>query len=145
MNVSPLFLSKLAICLKNKLFSHFFISFICDSRFASQNKGDDIMKTWKSLIAIMAAFAFLIGLAACQTPAGRTAGEVVDDSTITTKAKTQLLADDDLSGFSISVKTFEGEVTLTGAVENHYQKARAEEIVQSVYGVRSVNNHLRIR
>lgn len=82
---------------------------------------------------------------ACQTPAGRSTGEVVDDSTISAKVKAKLFADDQLSGFAISVKTFEGEVTLTGAVESAEQKERASDIVQSVYGVKSLNNLLKIK
>jgi hyperosmotically inducible protein len=92
---------------------------------------------------------FLMGMVAvllsCQTPAGRTAGEVVDDSTITTKVKAKLLADDLLRGIAISVVTFEGEVTLTGAVDNGAQRERASEIARGVSGVKKVNNLLKIK
>ena len=84
-------------------------------------------------------------LLACQTPAGRSTGEVIDDSTISTKVKSKLFGDDQLSGFAISVKTFEGEVTLTGAVKSAEQKERANDIAQSVSGVKSVNNLLKIK
>ena len=43
---------------------------------------------------------------------------------------------------SISVQTFEGNVTLTGAVENEKQKEHATAIVNSVYGVRKESNML---
>jgi hyperosmotically inducible protein len=46
---------------------------------------------------------------------------------------------------SISVQTFEGNVTLTGAVENETQRERATAIVEGVYGVRKVNNLLMIK
>jgi len=36
-------------------------------------------------------------------------------------------------------------VTLTGAVESAEQKERATDIVQSVYGVESLNNLLKIK
>jgi osmotically-inducible protein OsmY len=49
------------------------------------------------------------------------------------------------SGASISVDTFEGNVTLTGAVENEKKRERATAIVESVYGVRKVNNLLMIK
>ncbi|MDD5204118.1 MAG: BON domain-containing protein [Desulfobacterales bacterium] len=83
---------------------------------------------------------FLMGLVACATPAGRSAGSVVDDGTITTKVKTKLLADDRLSGIAISVDTFKGEVTLSGGANTAEQKQLATEIAQSVRGVRGVNN-----
>jgi hyperosmotically inducible periplasmic protein len=82
---------------------------------------------------MVSAFALLIRLSDSQTPAGKTAGDVVDDSAITTKAKAQLLSDNELSIFAITMKTFEEKVTLTGSVENHYQKAHVEEIVESVH------------
>jgi hyperosmotically inducible periplasmic protein len=84
---------------------------------------------------MVSAFAMLMGLSDSQTPAGKTAGDVVDDFAITTKAKAQLLADNELSSFATTMKTFEEKVTLTGSVENHYQKAPAEEIVQLVHGL----------
>ncbi len=81
----------------------------------------------------------------CRTPAGRTPGEVVDDSTITTKVKTKLYEEGMLKGMAISVDTFERNVTLTGAVANEEQRARATAIARSVYGVKKVNNLLSIR
>ncbi len=79
--------------------------------------------------------------AACQTtPAGRSAGEVVDDSTITTEVKAKLLEDSITKGLAVSVKTFEGAVTLTGAVDTEAQRAKAAELARSVKGVKKVNN-----
>jgi hyperosmotically inducible periplasmic protein len=97
---------------------------------------------WTVLLCLMA---MLTVLWSCQTPAGRTAGEVVDDSTITTKVKSKLLADDLLRGIAISVETFEGEVTLTGAVDNASQRQRASDITRAVSGVKKVNNLLKIK
>ncbi|MFH1122727.1 MAG: BON domain-containing protein [Pseudomonadota bacterium] len=68
------------------------------------------------LIAFLILSCLAIGLWGCQTPAGRTAGQVVDDATITTKVKAKIFQDSVLKGFAISVETFEGEVTLTGGV-----------------------------
>lgn len=82
---------------------------------------------------------------ACHTPAGRSAGEVVDDAGITTQIKASLLADKMLNGIAISVSTFEGNVTLTGAVKNSTQKQRATEVARSVKGVNKVNNLLQIQ
>jgi len=95
-----------------------------------------------SLCLILTMFPLLL---ACHTPAGRSAGEVVDDSTITTKVKAKLFDDDQLSGFAIKVTTFKGQVTLTGAVESAAQKARATVIAKNVSGVTSVNNLLQIK
>ena len=84
-------------------------------------------------------------LIACQTPAGRSTGQVIDDAAITTKVKAKLFDESILRGFSISVDTFKGEVTLTGAVDSDSQRKRAEKIARSVTGVRGVNNLLSLK
>ena len=50
-----------------------------------------------------------------------------------------------LRGFAISVSTFEGEVTLTGAVDTDAQRNRTAEIAQSVTGVKVVKNLIKIK
>lgn len=99
-------------------------------------------KSW--ILTVVLAF-LAIALVACQTPGGRTAGDVVDDTTITTKVKAKLLDEPVLSGFAISVEVFEGEVTLTGAVDSVETKERATELADSVYGVKGVNNLLKVK
>jgi hyperosmotically inducible protein len=101
------------------------------------------MNRFKSLYAYV--FVFLLAVVACQTPAGRTTGNVVDDATITTKVKAKLFDDSQLSGFAISVDTFEGEVTLTGAVDAEDAKDHATQLASSVYGVKEVNNLLKVQ
>lgn len=57
-----------------------------------------------------------------------------------------LLCDDpllDASGMEVEVSN--GEVTLSGSVEDRRSKRRAEDIVDSVSGVRHCQNNLRIR
>ena len=82
---------------------------------------------------------------ACQTPGGRSAGNVVDDSAITTKIKAKLATDNILSLFTISVTTFKGEVTLAGAVKTSEQRQLATTLAQSVTGVNRVNNHIKLK
>ena len=95
-------------------------------------------------------FAFIVTLCSallisCYTPAGRSAGEVVDDAGITTQVKTSLLANKALEGIAISDKTFSGEVTLTGAVNTPEQVRKAGEIASSVRGVKKVNNLVTVK
>jgi hyperosmotically inducible periplasmic protein len=103
------------------------------------------MRIHLNIIILAILFFACLAPQACQTPAGRSAGNVVDDSAITTKVKAKLLADNILSIFTISVKTFKGEVTLTGAVKTSEQKQRATAITQSVTGVDRINNFLRLK
>lgn len=103
------------------------------------------MKRVRVVFTAALVLTFLAGLMACSTPAGRSAGDVMDDGTITTKVKTKLLADDRVSGLAISVDTFKGEVTLWGGADTAEQKQLATEIAQSVRGVKSVNNVIMIK
>ena len=54
--------------------------------------------------------------------------------------KAKLFNDNIMRGASISVDTFEGNVTLTGAVKNEKKIEHATAIVKSVYGVRKARN-----
>jgi hyperosmotically inducible periplasmic protein len=87
----------------------------------------------------------VIALVACRTPAGRSAGQVVDDGTITTEVKAKLLNDNVTKGLAVSVETFEGQVTLTGAVDTAEQRAKAGELAASVNGVKKVNNLVNLK
>ncbi len=75
----------------------------------------------------------------------RSVGEVIDDSVITTKAKAAILRTENLKTLQISVETRQGEVTLSGVVDNEAAKMKAEEVVRSVGGVTSVKNNLEIK
>ena len=101
-----------------------------------------MLKRW---IGVLPVLVILMAVTACSTPAGRSAGQVIDDATITTKVKAKLYKDDLLKGFAVSVHTFKGTVTLTGAVDTPDQKQLAEDKTQSVDGVVDVNNLLQIK
>lgn len=74
-----------------------------------------------------------------------TVGQAMDDSVITTKAKTALLADSGVKGTEIQVETDKGTVVLSGRVENKEQVNRAENIVKSIDGVKTVDNRLKVK
>jgi hyperosmotically inducible protein len=77
--------------------------------------------------------------------ASQSAGAMIDDSVITTKVKTALLADSDIKGLDVNVDTAQGVVTLNGAVNNQTQIDRAAKITGEVEGVKSVVNNLSIK
>jgi hyperosmotically inducible periplasmic protein len=68
----------------------------------------------------------------------RSTGEVIDDAAITTKVKSSLLADTEVSGLGINVDTSKGGVSLTGIVDSERQRQRAIQLVQGVAGVRRI-------
>lgn len=72
-------------------------------------------------------------------------GVLVDDSVITTKAKAELLATKDLRSLQVSVETRKGQVILSGFVDNAAMKAKAEEVVAKIDGVKSVKNSLVVK
>ncbi|MFL9894160.1 MULTISPECIES: BON domain-containing protein [Paraburkholderia] len=82
--------------------------------------------------------------ASAPSASSETIGEHVDDGTITTKAKADLLAAKNVKSTHIHVKTRKGVVWLTGSVPSADDKAAAEEVVKAVKGVSSVKNHLKI-
>ncbi len=99
----------------------------------------------KKITALFLAGMFVVILFSYAIPAERSAGNVIDDSTITSKVKAKLLADSITKGLAVSVKTVDGEVTLTGAVDTDEQKKTAETIAREVDGVKKVNNQLKIK
>lgn len=92
-------------------------------------------------LTLALATAALIGCAG----AGVTTGEYIDDSTITTKVKAKLFDDPVTSGWDVKVVTHQGVVQLSGFVKSAQEKQRAEEIVRSVPGVKSVANSLIVK
>ncbi len=64
----------------------------------------------------------------------------VTDTWITTKVKSSLLADSDVSGLKIEVDTVDGVVFLTGNVENKTQADEAKRIAGEIDGVNRVDD-----
>ena len=83
--------------------------------------------------------------AGCTVMTGKSAGENVDDATITAQVKTKLAAEKPATLTKVDVDTNKGTVYLTGNVENAAIKARATEIAQAVSGVRDVVNNLNVQ
>jgi len=69
----------------------------------------------------------------------RDAGEVINDSWITTKVKSKLLADGDVSGLDVSVKTRDNVVYLSGEAESQAQVTRATQLARETEGVTRVD------
>jgi hyperosmotically inducible periplasmic protein len=74
-----------------------------------------------------------------------TLGTAADDTAITARVKSALLAESDVSGLAISVETNNGVVQLTGDVDNQNQIAKAEQVARAAEGTRSVQNQLRVK
>ena len=66
------------------------------------------------------------------------------DDRIREDACERLTQDDQLDASNIEVTVKDGEVTLSGSTNSREDKRRAEDIVDSVSGVRDVSNSLRV-
>lgn len=75
----------------------------------------------------------------------QSAGSYVDDSWLTTKVKTAILAEPSLKVSQINVETYKGEVQLSGFVDSAQSRDKAVAIARSVEGVSSVQNSMRLR
>ena len=64
---------------------------------------------------------------------------VMSDSWVTTKVKSELLADSLTKGFKVSVKTRHGAVTLKGKLPNREAIGQVKAIAEKVQGVKSVS------
>ncbi len=72
----------------------------------------------------------------------RTPSVVASDSAITTKIKGKYVADSIVSVFNISVRTWEGTVTLSGTVGSYLAREQAEALAKETGGVVAVNNQI---
>lgn len=95
------------------------------------------------VLVLVAGFPALSGCAG--GPARESTGEYIDDAVITSKVKTALFRDPDVSGFRVQVETYKGQVQLSGFVDTPEQRAKAERLARSVEGVRSVTNSLIVK
>ena len=98
------------------------------------------------LLALTGAFAIGGFTGGCKpTNTSDTPGQFVDDSVITTKVKSALLADDAVKSFEIKVETVKGVVQLSGFVDSIGMVDRAGEVAGQVTGVREVKNDLNVK
>ena len=98
------------------------------------------------ILRLLISLVLVVSVAGCA--GGKTyesTGEYLDDSAITTKVKTSILADSKLKTLQISVETFKGIVQISGFVDSLDQSNRAAEVTRKVNGVKMVHNHLIVK
>lgn len=102
-----------------------------------------------TLAAAIAAGVLLTPLSGCNqskdttgTAASTTIGNEIDDSVVTTKVKSALLADDFIKSLEIKVETRKGEVMLSGFADNQAQIERGVFVSKTIPGVKNVVNKL---
>jgi hyperosmotically inducible periplasmic protein len=99
-------------------------------------------RAMKTLVLMVAVLAVLGG---CRAMTGKTAGDTVDDATITAAVKSRLVADKATNLTRVDVDTNNGTVYLNGTVETAEQKTKAEQLAWQAKGVKSVVNNLQVQ
>ena len=99
----------------------------------------------KLLVAAIVAITSVYS-AGCSVATGqRSMGDVVDDSTITTRVKSRFVEDKIVAASRISVETLKGVVQLSGFAVSEAERVRAAEIAAAVPGVKQVQNAITVR
>ena len=98
-----------------------------------------LRQTLTSLVVIVAL------MSGCQAMTGSTAGQNVDDSTITASVKTKLATEKLSTLTRVEVDTVRAVVSLNGMVESAETRSRVEALVRQVDGVKGVRNNLQVQ
>ena len=75
----------------------------------------------------------------------RSIGTVVDDSIVSARVKSALIADPAVNGFDFKIATRKGEVQISGFADSELQVERAITIARSVEGVKSIDNKVALK
>jgi len=87
----------------------------------------------------------MLTLVGCSSTTGKSAGDNVDDASITASVKAKLVADKPANLTRVDVDTNNATVYLNGVVESAEQKDRAEQLARQAKGVKSVVNNLQVK
>ncbi len=105
------------------------------------------MQTFRNFsILFSLCFVLLFSLQGCTgNKVDRSTGERLDDAVITTRVKSNIIANPHLKFFDITVTTFRGVVQLSGFVDNDKVVRLAQKIAAETPGVLKVDNQLAVK
>ncbi len=95
------------------------------------------------LTVLLLAFGLTL-FSGCASLTGETAGENIDDNTITAEANAIIVKDPQAHYLKIDVETTKGEVVLTGFVNSEETGQRIARKISEIRGVKSVRNLLKV-
>lgn len=78
-------------------------------------------------------------------PPSTTVGTEIDDSVVTARVKSALVADPHVKGFDFKVETRKGEVQLSGFADDQTKIDRAIAVTRGVAGVKSIDNKVSVK
>jgi osmotically-inducible protein OsmY len=97
--------------------------------------------------AILLTVLMVFGLAlftGCASMTGRTAGEYIDDSSITTQANAIIIKEPDAGYWKIDVSSTNGNVVLAGFIHDKKAEERIVAKIRQINGVKSVKSNLKV-
>jgi osmotically-inducible protein OsmY len=97
--------------------------------------------------AVLLTVLMVFGLAlfsGCASMTGRTAGEYIDDSNITTQANAIIVEDPDAHYWKIDVSSIDGNVVLAGFIHDKKAEERIVAKIRQIKGVKSVKSNLKV-
>ena len=103
------------------------------------------MTSQKRIFTIFIAMLFLSLIGCGSTATQKSAGEYIDDATITTKVKAAIFNEVTLKSSEINVETYKGVVQLSGFVSSQVNIDTAVHVTQKINGVKSVHNSMRVK
>src|SRR5262249_18346931 len=101
---------------------------------------------WSALRNVVNVALCALLLSSCSAMTGKTAGQNIDDASITASVKTKLATQEGASTLTrVGVNTDRGVVHLDGVVPNQEVKQQASDVARQVAGVQGVVNNLQIQ
>ena len=95
------------------------------------------------LLSVLAVFGLALFLG-CASMTGRTTGEYIDDSNITTEANAIIVKDPDAQYMKIDVSSTTGNVVLAGFIHDKKAEERIVAQIRQIKGVKSVKSNLKV-
>jgi len=95
------------------------------------------------LLSVLVVFGLAL-FSGCATMTGRTAGEYIDDASITTEANGIIVKDPDAQYLKIDVSSTNGNVVLAGFIHDKKAEERIVAKIKQIKGVKSVKSNLKV-
>ena len=95
------------------------------------------------LLSVLVVFGLAL-FSGCASLTGRTTGEYIDDSNITTKANAIIVKDPDAHYLKIDVSSTNGNVVLDGFIHDKKAEERIVAKIRQIKGVKSVQSNLKV-
>ena len=95
------------------------------------------------LLSVLMVFGLAL-FSGCASMTGRTAGEHIDDASITTQVNAIIVKDPDAQYLKIDVSSTEGNVVLAGFIHDIKAEERIVAKIRQIKGVKSVNSNLKV-